>query len=105
MEGLELANRCAAAALSERALSEMRLVGARPRRTALHGLEALTGREHEVASLAAEGLSNRRIAERLFVTKKTVEWHLSRCYSKLGVRSRRELRESLARPDSTSSRP
>jgi DNA-binding CsgD family transcriptional regulator len=105
MEGLELADRCGAAVLAERALSEMRLVGARPRRTALHGLEALTAREHEVAALAAEGLSNRKIAERLVVTMKTVEWHLSHCYSKLGVRSRRELRESLTRSDSTPSRP
>jgi DNA-binding NarL/FixJ family response regulator len=105
MEGLELANRCGAAALAERAFSEMRLVGARPRRTALHGREALTTREHEVASLAAEGLSNRKIAERLFVTTKTVEWHLSHAYRKLGVRTRRELRESLARSDSKSSGP
>jgi DNA-binding CsgD family transcriptional regulator len=105
MEGLELADRCGAVALSERALSEIRLVGARPRRTALHGREALTAREYEVASLAAEGLSNRKIAERLFVTKKTVEWHLSHSYRKLGVRSRRELHKLLARSESTSSGP
>jgi DNA-binding CsgD family transcriptional regulator len=83
----------------------MRLVGARPRRTALHGREALTAREQEVASLAAEGLSNRKIAARLFVTTKTVEWHLSHSYAKLGVRSRRELRETLARSDSPPAGP
>jgi DNA-binding CsgD family transcriptional regulator len=105
MEGLELANECGAAVLSQRALSEMRLVGARPRRTALHGREALTAREQEVASLAAEGLSNRKIAAKLFVTTKTVEWHLSHSYAKLGVRSRRELRESLARSDSPPAGP
>ena len=102
MEGLEIAERCGATVLSQRALSEMRLGGARPRRTALHGREALTPREYEVASLAAEGLSNRMIAERLFVTTKTVEWHLRNTFSKLGVRSRSKLRESLARSDSTS---
>jgi DNA-binding CsgD family transcriptional regulator len=105
MEGLALAERCGAAVLSKRAFSEMRLAGARPRRTAIHGRAALTAREQEVASLAAEGLSNRKIAERLVVTTKTVEWHLSHCFAKLGVRSRRELRESLARSDSTSAPP
>ena len=52
---------------------------------------ALTPREHQVAVLAAEGKSNREIAEMLFVTVKTVEWHLKHAYTKLGVRSRRDL--------------
>lgn len=101
MEGLELAQGCGAELLATRALQEMRLAGARPRRTALRGREALTVREHEVATLAADGLSNRRIAETLVVTLKTVEWHLNHCYRKLGVRSRRELRELLGHPEST----
>jgi DNA-binding NarL/FixJ family response regulator len=49
-----------------------------------------------VASLAAEGRSNREIAQTLFVTPKTVEVHLSNCYRKLGISSRRELSGALA---------
>jgi DNA-binding NarL/FixJ family response regulator len=74
----------------------MKLAGARPRRTALHGQKSLTDRELEVASLAADGMSNRKIAEALVVTMKTVEWHLNHTYRKLGVRSRGELPESLS---------
>ena len=101
MHGLELAERCEAEVLATRARGEMRLSGARPRRTALRGAEALTAREREVAQLAAEGLSNRRIAETLVVTMKTVEWHLNNSYRKLGVRSRRELGDALEPPEST----
>ena len=69
----------------------MRLTGARPRRTALEGPDALTEREREVAVLAARGLSNREIAESLVVTVKTVEWHLRHAFRKLGIDSRAEL--------------
>ena len=46
-------------------------------------------------SLAIEGLTNRQIAEALFVTRKAVEWHLGNAYRKLDVRSRQELPEAL----------
>ena len=46
--------------------------------------------------MAAEGLTNREIAQALFVTEKTVETHLGRAFSKLGVRSRKQLAEALA---------
>ncbi len=95
--GLDLAQRCGAAELTERAMREVTAAGARPRRTALHGLEALTPRELQTAGLAAEGMSNREIADALFVTVKTVEWHLKHSYGKLGIRSRRELAEALGR--------
>ncbi|MGH2715092.1 MAG: helix-turn-helix domain-containing protein, partial [Thermoleophilaceae bacterium] len=52
-------------------------------------------RESQVAGLAAQGMSNREIAESLFVTVKTVEWHLKHAYRKLGVSSRRELVSAL----------
>jgi DNA-binding CsgD family transcriptional regulator len=55
----------------------------------------LTERERRVASLVAEGLSNREVADRLFVSVRTVEWHLSGAYRKLGVRSRTELAREL----------
>jgi DNA-binding CsgD family transcriptional regulator len=95
LRGLDLAERCGANALAARALAEVRLTGARPRRTALDGPDALTAREREVATLAAQGLSNREIAESLVVTLKTVEWHLRHAFRKLGVDSRAKLRAHL----------
>jgi ATP/maltotriose-dependent transcriptional regulator MalT len=57
---------------------------------------SLTRREREVAELAANNLTSREIAEKLFVSTRTVENHLQRAYEKLGVRGRRELRQALA---------
>ncbi len=94
--GLDLAQRCGAADLAGRAMREVTAAGARPRRTALHGLEALTPRELQTAGLAAEGMSNREIAATLYVTLKTVEWHLKHTYGKLGISSRAELARALA---------
>ena len=79
-------------------MREVTAAGARPRRTALHGLEALTPRELQTAGLAAEGMSNREIADALYVTLKTVEWHLKHTYGKLGISSRAELARALTRP-------
>ena len=97
-QGLDLAERCGAAALARRAGQEARLAGARPRRTAVAGREALTPRERQVADLAVEGLSNREISEALFVTVKTVEWHLRHAFRKLGVSARGALRGALEDP-------
>jgi ATP/maltotriose-dependent transcriptional regulator MalT len=97
--GLELAERCGAQVLAARARREANVAGARPRRTAMHGQEALTARERQVATLAAEGLSNREIAEQLVVTVKTVEWHLKNSFQKLGVRSRTQLPGQLGEDD------
>src|SRR5262249_12621602 len=58
-------------------------------------LTPLTRREREVAELAARGLTNREVAEKLFVSTRTVENHLQRAYEKIGVRSRGELAEAL----------
>ena len=94
--GLDLAQRCGAGELAKRAMREVTAAGARPRRTALHGFEALTPRELQTAGLAAEGKSNREIAAALFVTVKTVEWHLKHSYGKLGISSRQELAAAAA---------
>jgi len=93
---LELADACGAAALAEDVRTELYAAGARPRTAALSGAGALTASERRVAALAAEGSSNRDIAQTLFVTPKTVEVHLSNAYRKLGIRSRRELTGALA---------
>ena len=93
--GLDLAQRCGATRLAERARSELRATGARPRREALSGRAALTASERRTAEMAAAGMSNPAIAQALFVTVKTVEGHLSGAYRKLDVRSRAELPEAL----------
>jgi DNA-binding CsgD family transcriptional regulator len=93
---LELADACSADALVEHIRAELYATGARPRTTALGGVDALTASERRVAAFAAEGQSNRDIAQALFVTPKTVEVHLSNAYRKLGIRSRRELAGVLA---------
>ena len=93
--GLDLARRCGATALAQRARDELVAAGGRPRREALRGKEALTPSERRTAELAARGLSNREVAETLFVTIKTVEWHLRNAYTKLGITSRSELAAAL----------
>ena len=95
-EGLDLAVRCGASLVAGRAREELRAAGARPRRPALTGPDALTPAELRVAQHAAQDLSTREIAQHLFVTAKTVETHLTRAYRKLGISSRRELRAALA---------
>jgi DNA-binding NarL/FixJ family response regulator len=77
--------------LAARARSELNAVGARPRRSALSGPGSLTPAEYRVAQLAALGHSNRAIAERLYVTQRTVETHLTHAFQKLDIRSRAEL--------------
>ncbi|WP_163573631.1 helix-turn-helix transcriptional regulator [Fodinicola feengrottensis] len=63
------------------------------------GLDSLTTREREIASLIARGYSNKQVAERIFVSPKTVESHLSRIYAKLGVTSRTALALTVGNPD------
>ncbi|GIF48288.1 regulatory LuxR family protein [Asanoa ferruginea] len=81
--------------LARRARQELSAAGARPRRAAVTGVDALTSAELRVASLAAEGHSNPEIAQRLFVTRRTVETHLTHVYAKLGVTTRTDLAASL----------
>lgn len=95
---VDLADRCHATALAERATEELRATGAKPRRRASTGVEALTHSERRVAQHAAEGRSNRDIAQALFITVKTVEDHLSRSYTKLGISGRAELPSLLHTP-------
>lgn len=87
-EGVDLAHSCAAADLTETGRAEMVMAGARPRRDAGHGPDALTPSELRVARLAADGLANREIAQALFVAVRTVETHLTHVYRKLEIVSR-----------------
>jgi DNA-binding CsgD family transcriptional regulator len=93
---VDLAHRSGAVALEDEALGCLRATGARPRRPATTGAGALTPSERRIAGLAAEGRQNREIAEALFVTTSTVEFHLRHAYRKLGIRGRAELAVALA---------
>ncbi|HTX13246.1 MAG TPA: AAA family ATPase [Solirubrobacteraceae bacterium] len=98
-EGSDHAHRCGGVALADRARTELLAAGARPRRSSLRGPDALTPAELRVARMAAQGLTNREIAQALFVSTKTVEWQLSRAYQKLAVRSRTQLHSALKSTD------
>ena len=95
---LDAATRGGATVLANRALDELHATGAKPRRRQLSGVEALTPSERRVAELAADGLSNREIAQHLFVSRKTVENHLGNVYSKLDLSSRSQLPAALSDP-------
>jgi DNA-binding CsgD family transcriptional regulator len=97
-EGVELARSVGAFGLAERANEEIAATGARPRKILQTGLDALTASERRVAQLAADGMSNREIAQTLFVTIKTVEVHLSSAYRKLEISSRAQLDKELLTP-------
>jgi DNA-binding CsgD family transcriptional regulator len=88
-KGLELAERNGAGALARRAREELAATGARSRQVMLSGIRALTPSERRVADLAAGGLTTRQIAQVLFVTPKTVEFHLRHVYRKLDIPSSR----------------
>ena len=92
-DALDVTARMGASGLAERARQELVGAGARPRRDRrmLTGRESLTSGEDRVATLAAQGLSNREIAQKQFVTVKAVQWHLRNVYRKLDVSSRDEL--------------
>lgn len=94
-EALELAHRCGAVPLEERARTELAATGARPRRAVLSGVDALTPSELRVARMAAEGMTNREIAQALTVTAKTVETHMRHVFQKLDVARRTELAGAL----------
>ena len=89
--------RIGASGLADRAHQELIAAGARPRRDRrlLSGRESLTAGEDRVALLAAQGLTNREIAQRQFVTVKAVQWHLRNIYRKLDVSSREDLPSAL----------
>ena len=94
-QGLDLALRCGATGLAEQARTELKATGARPRSIVVSGVDSLTPSERRVAKLAAQGLTNRAIAQNLFVTMKTVETHLRHCYQKLEIAGREELAGKL----------
>jgi DNA-binding CsgD family transcriptional regulator len=95
-DGLRLAQRCSAGPLVERARTELSAAGGRSAAATGRGGAQLTVSERRVAELAAQGLSNKEIAQELFVTSKTVETHLGRAYLKLNIVRRTQLGRALA---------
>jgi DNA-binding CsgD family transcriptional regulator len=93
---VDLAHRCGARVLEDQAVDELRASGARPRRRVAAGVDALTASERRIAEAAAAGQQNREIAQGLFVTTHTVEFHLRNAYRKLGIKRRSELGAALA---------
>ena len=84
-------------AFAERARRELLATGETARRRTVETRDDLTSQERQVAELARDGLSNPEIGARLFVSRRTVEWHLRHVFAKLEIQSRRELTSALGR--------
>jgi DNA-binding CsgD family transcriptional regulator len=82
-------------AYADRARRELRAAGGTARRTSVTPVVQLTAQEAQIARLAAEGLSNPEIASRLFLSPRTVQYHLAKVFTKLGITSRGQLSRSL----------
>ena len=93
--GMDTAAQCGSCTLADHARDELRATGARPRRHAISGTDALTASERRIAAMAARGLTNKQIAQELFVSTRTVETHLGHTYRKLDISTRTELTAAL----------
>jgi ATP/maltotriose-dependent transcriptional regulator MalT len=87
-------------AFGERAHRELVATGEKVRKRNAETRDELTPQEWQIARLARDGLSNPEIGARLFLSPRTVEWHLRKVFSKLGISSRRELADALPSSDS-----
>ena len=83
-------------AFAERARRELLATGAKVRKRAFETRDQLTPQEEQIARLARDGLSNPQIGARLFISPRTVEWHLHKVFAKLGVSSRTGLHNAIA---------
>jgi DNA-binding CsgD family transcriptional regulator len=86
-------------AFGERARTELLATGEKVRKRTAETRDDLTDQERQIARLARDGLTNPEIGARLFISPRTVEWHLRKVFEKLGIHSRRELRNALTDSD------
>jgi DNA-binding NarL/FixJ family response regulator len=84
---------------TERARGELLATGETVHKRTADTLTELTTQEAHIARLARDGLSNPEISTQLFISPRTVEWHLRKVFNKLGISSRRQLRGSLPAAD------
>ena len=84
-----------AEAFAERARRELSATGETVRRRTVETLDELTTQEAQVARLACDGHTNPEIGAQLFISPRTVEYHLRKVFTKLGISSRKELRRAL----------
>ena len=82
-------------AFAERARRELVATGEKVRKRSPETRDELTPQEEQIARLARDGLSNPEIGTQLFISARTVEWHLRKVFTKLGITSRRQLRTLL----------
>ena len=87
-------------AFAQRARGELLATGERVRKRTVATRDELTAQERQIAELARDGVSNPEIAARLFLSRRTVEWHLRNVFSKLGIGSRQDLAQALESSDS-----
>jgi DNA-binding CsgD family transcriptional regulator len=92
---LDLFDQMGAEAFAERSRRELLATGETVRKRSDDARHQLTAQEHQIARLAADGLSNQEIAAELFLSVRTIEWHLRKVYANLGINSRRQLRAAL----------
>ena len=88
-----------AEAFAERARRELVATGGKVRKRTVERRDELTPQEQQIARLARDGLSNPEIGARLFLSPRTVEWHLKKVFTKLGISSRRALHDALRSED------
>ena len=90
---------------AERARRELMATGETVRKRTADTRDGLTAQEAQIARLAAEGCTNPEIGAQLFISPRTVEWHLRKVFTKLGIRSRKELSSAAQDPRTATAAP